>query len=251
MRRLAVEVRSVAIPHRRQEHSRSVGHVDRRIRRVGGPHGRDDVRTRVAHSAGSGQGDPRAAALPARSGAGLSVAGPLVAVAVGRRKPAHPAGDADRLEAGERALYSGRTLHRSAPARQPAAYPQPGRTARRWQLGHRGGARRGDDARGRLHCGRGSQGRAPGRPHRSGGHAGRHLEVRFGDGRLSDGPPPHRNPRKTARGHGRKHRNPGRTGQQPEKHRRRIPAGQTDLRDGSERFWQVDPCERNAAPDSC
>ena len=58
------------------------------------------------------------------------------AIAVGRRKPTHPAGHADRLEAGQCPIYIGRTLHRTAPTRQPETDTQSGRVARCGKLGH-------------------------------------------------------------------------------------------------------------------
>ena len=63
--------------------------------------------------------------------------------AVGRRKPAHPAGLADRLGADRRALRARRALDRPAPARQrpPARHAEA--PARPRQHGDRGRARRG------------------------------------------------------------------------------------------------------------
>ena len=117
---------------------------------VAGIGGADD-REGVAYRAGSRQGDPRAAALSDGRGVGLPVAVALVAFAFGRREPAHPAGHADRFEAGQCALHSRRAFDRAAPARQPAADPQPRGAARRRQLGDRRRARRGHDARRRFH----------------------------------------------------------------------------------------------------
>ncbi len=59
------------------------------------------------------------------------------------------------------------TLHRAASARQPAAHPQPGGTARCRQFCHRRRARRGDDACRRFYCRRRSKGGPSGRAYRS------------------------------------------------------------------------------------
>ena len=59
-------------------------------------------------------------------GAGLSLPGPFVAFAVGRREASASAWRLQiGLEVGARALYSRRAFHRSAPARQRAVDPQP------------------------------------------------------------------------------------------------------------------------------
>ena len=97
--------------------------------------------------------------------------------AVGRRGAADPAGDADRLVAGGRALHPRRAVDRPAPARQRAPDRDAQAPARPRQHRARGRARRGDDARGRppgRHgAGRRRARRARGRRgHRRGGHAG-------------------------------------------------------------------------------
>ena len=116
MRRQPSEAGGFAVPHRRAEHRRSLEPLDCRIRRVDGRRGGADDSEGAGDRTGGGQGDPRTHALPAGSGAGLSVVVACVAFALGRREPAHPAGDSDRFEAGERALHPRRTLHRTAPA---------------------------------------------------------------------------------------------------------------------------------------
>ena len=57
-------------------------------------------------------------------GLGYLSLSPSVALAVGRREPAHPAGYADRLQAGQCALYPRRAVDRPASARQPQTDPQ-------------------------------------------------------------------------------------------------------------------------------
>jgi hypothetical protein len=63
--------------------------------------------------------------------------------ALRRREPAHPSGDADRVQADGRALRSRRALDRPAPARQRAADRDAPGHARSRQLGARRRARRG------------------------------------------------------------------------------------------------------------
>ena len=107
----------------------------------------------------------------------LPVDGARVGDAIGRRGAADPAGDADRLVAGRRAVHPRRAVDRPAPARQRAVDRDAEAPARPWQHRARGRARRGDHARGRppgRHgAGRG-RARRPrgGRGHGRGGHAG-------------------------------------------------------------------------------
>ena len=93
--------------------------------------------------------DRRAAALPRQRRRRLPVDGPRGGDAVGRRGAADPAGDADRLVAGRRALHPRRAVDRPAPARQRAADRDAGAAARPRQHRAGGRARRGHDARGR------------------------------------------------------------------------------------------------------
>ena len=65
--------------------------------------------------------DPRSAALSERRRRRLPHARPRRRDALGRRRPAHPAGDADWLAAHRRALRARRAVDRPAPARQPPA----------------------------------------------------------------------------------------------------------------------------------
>ena len=130
-------------------------------------------RHRARHRAADPARDRRAAAVPGQRGGGLSVAGAGGGHAVGRRGAAHPAGHPDRLVAGGRAVHPGRALDRAAPARQRAPDRHPGAPARPGQHGDRGRARRGHDARRRLHRGHGP-GRGRARRRRGGrGHRGR------------------------------------------------------------------------------
>ena len=79
--------------------------------------GRAD-RDRAPHRAADPARDRRAAALPRQRRDRLPVDGPRGGDAVGRRGAAHPAGDADRLGAGRRAVRARRAVDRPAPARQ-------------------------------------------------------------------------------------------------------------------------------------
>ena len=69
----------------------------------------------------------RSPAVPQRRRRRLSHARPQRRDAVGRRRAAHPAGDADRREPDRRALRARRAVDRPAPARQPQA------ARRRWR----------------------------------------------------------------------------------------------------------------------
>ena len=157
LQRIAVQKGGIAVPHRRQEHRRGVGHVR-------SPSFRDwcarDPRTfdgkGVEDRAGGRQGDPRAPALPDRRGVGLPLAERVRRARFRAASAAHPVRHADRIEAGECALHPRRALDRPASARQPAADPQFRGVARRRQLGDRRRTRRGDDARRRLHRRRGA-----------------------------------------------------------------------------------------------
>ena len=97
------------------------------------------------------QGDPRAAVVPRLGRGGVSDAASQRRFAVGGRGAAHPTRDPDRVQPGGRALHPGRTLHRAAPARQPATDRDTPAAARRGQHGHRGRARRRDHVRRRPH----------------------------------------------------------------------------------------------------
>ena len=108
------------------------------------------TRDRAPHRAADPARDRRAAALPRQRRHRLPVAGPRGGDAVGRRGAAHPAGDADRLGAGRRALRPRRAVDRPAPARQREADRDARAAARPRQHRARRRARRADDARRRL-----------------------------------------------------------------------------------------------------
>ena len=110
--------------------------------------------------------DRRAAALPGQRRRRLPLDGARVVDALGRRGAADPAGDADRLVAGRRALHPRRAVDRPAPARQRAADQDAGAPARPRQHGARGRARRGHDARRRLRGRHGPGRRRARRPRR-------------------------------------------------------------------------------------
>ena len=110
--------------------------------------GRAD-RDRAPHRAADPARDRRAAALPRERRHRLPVDGPRGGDAVRRRGAADPAGDADRLGAGRRALHPRRAVDRPAPARQLEADRDARAPARPRQHRDRRRARRADDARGR------------------------------------------------------------------------------------------------------
>ena len=92
----------------------------------------------------------RPAGLPGRRGPGLPDRRSHQQHPVGRRGPAHPPGDPDRLEPDGRAVHPRRAVHRPAPARQRQADRDPDPAARPGQHAPRRGARRGDHPHGRL-----------------------------------------------------------------------------------------------------
>ena len=95
-------------------------------------------------------GDSRPAAVPRRRRRRLSDARPRRRDAVGRRRAAHPARDADRLAADGRAVRARRAVHRPAPARQPPAARDARQAAQSRQHRARRRARRRDDSHGGL-----------------------------------------------------------------------------------------------------
>ncbi len=80
-------------------------------------------------------------AVPGQRRPRLPHARPLRGHAFRRRSAAHQAGLADRLRSHRRDVRAGRTVDRTAPARQRPAARDPQGTARPGQLGHRGRAR--------------------------------------------------------------------------------------------------------------
>ena len=140
------------------------------------------------------------AEVPARRGAGLPVALPLFDDAVGRREPAHPAGHADRLTAGQCALYPGRTEHRPAPTRQRAPYPFTEGAPRSGQHGGGGGTRQGHDAGRRLRGGHGAARRTLGRRGGVPGHTAGNAPHEYAHGAVPERPTAHRNPGTTPQG---------------------------------------------------
>ena len=96
-----------------------------------------------------GEGDRRAARLPRERRARLPDARPARAVALGRREPAHPAGEPDRQRADRRAVRARRAVDRAPPARQRATARDAPPPARLRQHGDRRRARPRDDRGGR------------------------------------------------------------------------------------------------------
>ena len=133
------------------------------------------------HRAARRQRDRRTAHLLDRRGTGLPDALARLGDAVGRRGAANPLGQPDRQLPGRGALRPGRTVDRSAPARQPPTYRDPGAPTRPWQLRHRRRTRRRDHSPGRLH----HRHRSGGRGVRRSGGARRHLQGTPGEPRIT------------------------------------------------------------------
>ena len=116
---------------RRPAEARGAGGQDRRQHHRAGERAADPPRARLVRVRGGNPdaaaagdraphhaGDHGTAAVPGGCRARLPDARPRQHDAVGRREPAHPAREPDRLRARGRALCAGRTLDRAAPARQ-------------------------------------------------------------------------------------------------------------------------------------
>ena len=174
--------RDAARPRRRPQHRRGLRAADQRDRRL--PARPRPDHPRAPDRRAGAQGDPGAAQLPARRRPRLPLARPPLRLAVGRRGPAHPAGDPDRRRPGRRALRPRRALDRPPPARQQAAHRDPGPAQGPRQHPDRRRARRGHHPHrrlGRRHRPRRGGARRPGRPQRHGPGAPRAR-------RLDDGP---------------------------------------------------------------
>ena len=174
------------------------------------------VRPRPRDRAADPARDRRAAALPRQRGRRLPVDGPRVGDAVGRRGAADPAGHADRLLAGRRALHPRRAVDRPAPARQRAPDRDAEAPARPRQ--HRPGrrARRGHDARGRLPGRHGARRRRARRPRGRAGHGGgRHARPGVADRPVPVGRAQHRAAAQAPQAVGPR-RDPGRDAAQPQ-----------------------------------
>ena len=156
-KRLKPEI--LAVTRGRAEHLGRLHAFDHGRLRVGvGPAG-PPYRARAHDRPAGAEGDFIAAGLPSGCRAGLPDARSDEPDALGRRSPANPAGDPDRLEPDGRALHPGRAFNRPAPARQRQADRDPHAAARPGQHRPGGGARRGDDP----HRGLGDRHRARGR----------------------------------------------------------------------------------------
>ena len=125
---------------RRQAYRRDLGTVGAPRRRMVRDRAEGAQRAAERDRRARAEGDPRAAVVPARRRPQLPDAGARLRHPVRRRKPAHPAGVADRLGADRRALCAGRALDRPAPARQCAAVGNPEAAARPRQYRDRGRA---------------------------------------------------------------------------------------------------------------
>ena len=166
--RLKPEVLAVTVGE--QQHPRvleDVGHARDRVPRLARAE-----RDRAADRRADHQGDPRAADVPRQRRRRLPAARPRGGDALGRRGPAAPARDPDRLAARRRALHPRRAVDRAPPARQREADRDAGAAARPRQHGARRRARRADDARRRPPRGHGPGRRRARRLRRRRGHGG-------------------------------------------------------------------------------
>ena len=210
-----------------RHHLRQRAHVDR-----------DPGPDRPANS----EGDPLPPGLFAERGSVLPDPEPAGRHPLRRREPAHPAGHADRLVPHGRAVYSGRAVHRPAPAGQRHAAGDPQAPAGSGQHPDRRGARRGYDAgRGLYHRHR-PQGRGPRR--RSGGR--RDGGGDHGCAGVHHRPVPlrsqkHPRPRPAAGGQRPQHGDPRRSGEQSRRAGRDLPPGDLHLRHRRVRVGQVLP----------
>ena len=190
-------------------------------------------------------GDRRAAAVPRERRRRLPVDGPRVGHAERRRGAADPAGDADRLVAGGRAVHPRRAVDRPPPARQRAPDRDPEASARPRQHGAGGRARRGHDARGRP-PGRHGAGRRRARRLRGGG---RHGGGRHGRAGVADRPVPGRHAADRAARRAppaeRLRRDPRGHAAQPQGDRRAHPARRVHRRHRRVGLGQVDARERD------
>ena len=132
----------------RAQHLRGLRPVDRRGRQV--PRRPRADRARADDRRARDEGGQRPARVPARRRPRLPHAVALGRHAGGRRGPAHPPGQPDRLRPRRHAVRARRAVDRPAPARQPAPHRHPDAAARPRQHRHRRRARRGDDPRERL-----------------------------------------------------------------------------------------------------
>ena len=105
VRRPKAQARGAGRDSRRKEHRRGVRNACARRARL--LRAAEADREAADHRPADPQGGSVAAGLPQRRGAGLSDAGAQRLHAVRRRSPAHPAGDANRLQSGGRAVHSG------------------------------------------------------------------------------------------------------------------------------------------------
>ena len=190
--------------------------------------------------------DPGPAAVPLRCRRRVPDARPECGHAVGRRRAAHPPGDADRRQPDGRALRARRAVDRPSSARQPQAAGDARPAARSGQHGHCRRARRGDDPHRRLRDRSGSGRRRAWRPGHLPGHACR-PDGRSGVdyGRLSDRhahDPDTEEPPALAQG---RDRHPRRTREQPEEPRRPHTAWRVDGGDRCERLGQVHARQRH------
>ena len=177
----------------------------------------------------------------------LPVAGPRGGDAVGRRGAAHPAGDADRLVAGRRALHPRRAVDRPAPARQRQADRDARAAARPRQHRARRRARRGDDARGRPP--RSTWGRARASTAAASSPQGTAAQVDAGQG-VADRPVPGRHARDRGAGAAahavRATSRSAARAAQPQERRRQGAARRPDLRHRRVGLGQVDAGQRGA-----
>ena len=150
------------------------------LRSPAGVRGAVADRPRGDHRRADPARDPGSPAIPPRRRRRLPDPGPQRRHAVGRRRAAHPAGDADRRQSHGRAVRARRAVDRPPPAGQPQAARDAGAAARSRQHGDRRRARRGDDPDRRLRHRPRTRSRRARRPRHFPGHAGESPRERIG-----------------------------------------------------------------------
>ena len=228
-------------------------HVDRRIHRAANFAG---TRSRAEHQAGWPRRenrrsrharDRRAPAIPECGRTELHFARPLGGDTFRRRRPAHPPGHADRLEAARRALRARRAFDRPASSRQRPPADCAGKSARSRQHRAGGRARRRNHPPRRLRDRSRTRRRASRRRPGGARHAGRnHARTEFADRRLHLRQSADRDASRAAPEERRRAHDSGREGKQSQESRRDLSAGRDDGGDRSFRLRQVDAGERHS-----
>ena len=194
--------------------------------------------------------DSRPHSFPERRRCRLPDARPQRRDALRRRRAAHPAGHADRVEPHRRALRAGRAVDWPAPARQPRPPLDARAAARPRQHGAGRRARRRDDPDGRLRGRSRARGGRARRPRDLSGHAAAAAgrRQRLADGGLPAQRAQHPDAAGAAAADARPRRHQGRPREQPQGHRHQHSARRPHHRHRRQRVGQVDAGERDPVP---